>query len=530
MPSTDVAIDLTSEEDYRLDLRRILIVVSVMLAVLLEIIDTSIVNVALPSMMGNLGASLDEADWIITGYIVSNVIVIPMTGWLASRFGRKRYFVSSIVLFTLASLACGMSTSVGMLVFWRIVQGLGGGALLATSQTILVESFPASRQGVGQSIFGVGAMIGPSLGPTLGGWLTDVYSWHWIFLINVPVGILAATLCASQLHDPPHARARRGARVDWPGIALLIVGIGALQTLLERGNREDWFASHEIQLLALAAGVGIIGLIVRELRADHPIVDVRALWRRPTLAIGCALGVLMGLGLYGSIYLFPLYSQTLLGWSAWDSGLAILPSSLSTAAMMAVMGRLVWRVGPRPLFLTGMTLMVAALWGMSRWTLESGWDQVLTPQVLRGIAMGFMFVPLSTATLRSLPTPEVANGAGLYNLFRQLGGSLGIAMLTTLLDHRADVHRTALAEQVSPFATAPAQALEGLTRHLVGQGLTLDAARSAAAAILSRAVDAQASLEAFGDAYFLIAVLFVAMVPLALRLARHAPGRFAPIE
>jgi len=523
------AVDLTSEEEYRLDLKRLLIVIAVMLAVVLEIIDTSIVNVALPSMMGNLGATLDEIDWVITGYIVSNVIVIPMTGWLAGRFGRKRYFTTSILVFTGASLLCGLSTSVEELVLWRIVQGLGGGALLATSQAILIESFPPSRQGVGQAIFGVGAMIGPSLGPTLGGWLTDEYSWHWIFLINVPLGLAAAALSATQLHDPPHLRGHRGQRVDWPGIALLVVGIGSLQTLLERGNRLDWFASPTIRLLAVTAAVGLVGLLVRELTTDEPIIDLQVLRRRP-LAIGCLLAMLMGVGLYGSIFLFPVYSQSLLGWTAWDSGLAILPSSLATAVMMTFVGRLVWKIGPRIPFLFGMSVMIIALHGMSGWTLSCGWDQVVGPQVLRGIAMGAMFVPLSMATLRSLPTLEVAKGAGLYNLFRQLGGSFGIAALATLLGDRADIHRTAIAAGVGPLDPVTSHSLRMITDGLFHRGLDLETAQRAATSLLGRAIDAQAMMEAFGDAYFFITVLFIGMLPLGLLIARHAPGKYAVIE
>lgn len=513
----------------RLDLRRLLIVVSVMLAVLLEIIDTSIVNVALPSIMGNLGASLDEASWILTGYIVANVIVIPMTGWLASRFGRRRYFTTSIAVFTLASLFCGLSTSIASLVAWRIVQGLGGGALLATAQTILVESFPPARQGTAQAIFGVGAMVGPSLGPTLGGWLTDAWSWHWIFLVNVPLGIAAGALCATQLRDPPHARARRGVPVDWPGIALLVVGIGALQTLLERGHRLDWFASGEIRLLAVAAGVGLVGLVVRELRVEHPVVDFRVL-RHRDLAVGCVLGALIGLGLYGSVFLFPLYTQSLLGWNAWDSGLAILPSSLTTAVMMAFVGRLVWRVGPRLLFLSGMGVMLVALWEMSGWTLACGFDQILGPQVLRGVAMGLLFVPLSTATLRSLPTPRVAAGAGLYNLFRQLGGSLGIAMLTTLLERRAAVHGTELASQLTPYRASAGLALAELSERARAAGLDPEAAERLAVAALGRLAGLEARVEAFSDAYAAIFVLFALMLPVAWRMRRDAPGRFRPVD
>src|SRR5258705_1976216 len=277
---------LTSEADYKLDLPRLLIVVSVMLAVLLEIIDTSIVNVSIPSMMGNLGATLDEIDWVIASYSVANVIVIPLTGWMASRFGRKRYFTISILVFTAASAMCGASTTFDALVFWRLVRGLGGGALVATSQAILVETFPPSKQGVGQALFGMGAMVGPSLGPTLGGFLTDNYSWHWCFLINVPLGIAAFTLCAAHLHDPPHLERRRGGRVDWPGLAVLVVGVGAFQTMLERGNKEDWFASPMIVALAICAAVGIGGLPIRELAVDDSMGGFRVLGHKQ-LALAC---------------------------------------------------------------------------------------------------------------------------------------------------------------------------------------------------------------------------------------------------
>ena len=522
-------IDLTSEEEYSLDLRRLLIVFSVMLAVLLEIIDTSIVNVALPTMMGNLGASLDEADWVITGYIVSNVIIIPMTGWMASRFGRKLYFITSILIFTTASLLCGLSNSVDQLVFWRIVQGLGGGALVATSQTILIESFPPSKQGVGQAIFGVGAMMGPSIGPTLGGWLTQEYSWHWIFFINVPLGLTAATLCATYLVDPPHARRNSSLRMDWLGMFLLVVGVGALQTMLEQGGSNDWFSSTRIRWLAVAALFGISGLVYRSLTTENPVVDLRVL-RRPALAIGCALGLLMGLGLYGSVFLFPVYAQGLLGWTPWKSGLANLPSSLSTAFMMAFVGRLIWRVGPRYIFLTGMVIMIGALVLMSDWTLSAGWSEVIPPQILRGVAMGAMFVPLSTATLRSLPGPLIAKGAGLYNLFRQLGGSLGVAILATTLDHRTDIHRSGLADQISPLDPIASQTLDSMTHGFLSRGLDLESARLAAMQSLDRMVFAQSSMEAFNDIYYIVAVLFIAMLPCGMMLARHAPGKFAPIE
>jgi DHA2 family multidrug resistance protein len=520
---------LTSEADYRLDLPRILIVVSVMLAVMLEIIDTSIVNVAVPSMMGNLGATLDEIDWVITSYIVANVIVIPLTGWMAGRFGRKRYFTTSILVFTASSAMCGASTTVDALVFWRLVQGLGGGALVATSQAILVETFPPSKQGVGQALFGMGAMVGPSLGPTLGGFLTDNYSWHWCFLINVPLGIAAAILCAVHLHDPPHLERRRGGRVDWPGVVLLVVGVGAFQTVLERGNKYDWFESPLIVVLTAAAVVGIVGLLIREFTTEDPIIDFRVL-RNKQLALACGLGALTTMGLFGLIFLFPLYTQTLLGWTAWQSGLAVLPSSIATAIMMGIMGRVVWHIGPRPIFITGMVMMPITLWQMSQWSLASGWDDVYWAQMMRGITMGLLFIPLSTAGLRSLSSAEVAKGAGMYNLFRQLGGSFGIAALATLLDHRTDIHRHALSGHVGPFDAPTIHRLDALTQRFVERGLDPTQAGFAARALMDRMLEATSSMQAFYDAYFAIVVLFMLALPFAFMVARHAPGKYTPIE
>jgi DHA2 family multidrug resistance protein len=369
-------------------------------------------------------------------------------------------------------------------------------------------------------------MLGPSLGPTLGGWLTDAYSWHWIFLVNVPLGVAAAAMCAAELHDPEYLRAQRASRVDWPGLALLVIGIGALQTMLERGNKDDWFASPLIVTLAAVAALGLVALVVRELTTDHPIVDLRVLRHRP-LAVGCALGTLMGIGLYGSIFLFPVFTQQLLGWTAWSSGLAILPSSAATAVMMLFVGRAVWSIGPRPIFVSGMAVMVLALVAMSDWTLEAGWDQIWLPQVLRGVAMGAMFVPLSTATLRALPPTEVPKGAGLYNLFRQLGGSIGIALLATLLDHRGDVHRAHLAAHVGYYDPVSAERLRGIAAGLAQRGMDPQTAERAAAAFLDRLLEAKASALAFQDAYVLLAILFVLLLPLGFAVARHAPGKHA---
>lgn len=520
-----------SEPSPRLEFGQLMIVFAVMLATILEIIDTSIVNVALPDMMGNLGATIDEIGWVVTGYIISNVVVIPMTSWLASRFGRKRYLTSSVLLFTAASALCGTATSLPELVGFRVIQGLGGGALLATAQSVMIETFPPQRQGVGQAIFGVGAMIGPSLGPTLGGWITDNLAWPWIFYINVPLGLLAAALCAVYLHDPPHLKGRRDMRVDYAGIALLVVGVGALQTLLERGHRLDWFESRTVVALAVTAVLALLLFVVRELTVEHPIVDLRVL-RHPSLVVGCLLGVVMGVGLYGSIFLFPVYSQTLLGWTAWDSGMAVLPSSIATAVTMMLAGRILWRVGPRPIFAVGMGVFLVAITGMMHWNHQTGWDDVIWPQVGRGIAMGAMFVPLSTATLRSLPPVDVPKGAGLYNLFRQLGGSFGIAVLGTLIDQRGRVHRAYLSEHVSALAPFAQERIATLQGFFQMRGLDSAGALDAAHRALSGALQVQSMALAFEDSYRFIGAVCLVSIPLIFFLGRglalqQAPGAWA---
>jgi DHA2 family multidrug resistance protein len=499
-------------------LRTWLMIFGVMLAAVLEILDTSIVNVALPDMMGNLGATVDEISWVATSYIIANVIVIPMASWLAVRFGRRRYFVTSIVIFTAASFLCGTARSLDELVMFRVIQGLGGGALLVNAQSLLVETFPPEKQGTGQAIFGMGAMIGPSLGPTLGGWLTENWSWPWIFFVNIPVGIGAALLCSRYVPELRSAL-RRAARTDWLGIALLIAGIASLQTLLERGNRLDWFESDWIRTLGVVAVSALVLFVWHELRTEHPVVDLRVL-RHRALAVGCTFAIAMGIGLYGSVFLFPIFTQDVLRWNAWQSGIAILPSSLATAITMPIVGRLVWRVGPAPLFAAGLAIFVPTLWAMSHWTLQSGFWDVFWPQVGRGTALGFMFVPLATATLRALPGAEVMQGSGLYNLCRQTGGSMGIAVLATLIDHRTTVHRALLAEKVTPFSMAARERLDLLVQGLAARGLDPASALHAARGVLDHMLAAQASVLAFRDCYLSVLVVFLVLAPMVPLLKR----------
>jgi len=501
--------------------REWLMIIGVMLAVILEILDTSIVNVALPTMMGNLGATVDEISWVATSYIVANVIVIPMTSFFAARFGRRRYFVGSILLFTFASFLCGSARTLPELVGFRVIQGLGGGALLALGQSIMVETFPPERQGTGQAIFGVGAMLGPSLGPTLGGWITDVWAWPWIFYVNLPIGIAAAVLCWSYLPTPRAGTLRRPEGVDWRGIALLVVGIASLQILLENGHRNDWFESDFIVALGVSSAIALVWFTWHELHTEHPVVDLRV-FRHRALVVGCAYGMAMGIGLYGSIFLFPLFTQNVMRWTSWQSGIAILPSTLSTALVMPIAGLLVWRVGPAPLLGVGVAVFLPALWGMSHWTAQSGFWDLFWPQIGRGMAMGLMFVPLSVATLRALPPQDVLQGAGLYNLFRQTGGSLGIAVLATLIDHRGALHRAHLAESVSPFSEVTRQYLAQLAAGLQARGQGATDALAGAHKLIEQIITQQATVLAFRDCYLVIFAVFLLLAPLVPLLRR--PG------
>src|SRR6266581_499212 len=402
---TAAALPLSAAPDrYRF---KYIIAITVSLASVLELLDTSIVNVAIPHMMGNLGATLDQIAWVSTGYIVANVIVLPITGWLSAYFGRRRYFAGSIALFTLASFMCGNAGSLEALVFWRIVQGLGGGALLSTSQALLYEEFPREEYGTAMAIFGVGVMVGPTLGPTLGGYITDAFGWPWIFYINIPFGMLALALTMSFINDSLHQQ--RAERVDFVGLGLLAVGIGALQTMLERGERLDWWSSGQVRLLAITSALSLITFIWHELRTDHPVVDLRILKSRQ-LAVGVIFGLVLGVCLYATVFVLPVYLQNVRNFTANQTGLVILPGALASAFTMGFMGRLQGKFDGR--------LSIAA-----------------------GVGLGLIFVPLTNLALADLPMSKIPNGTGLFNLMRQLGGSVGIAISATLLQRFTAIHR-----------------------------------------------------------------------------------------
>jgi MFS transporter, DHA2 family, multidrug resistance protein len=497
-----------------------LIAFAVVLAALMQVIDSSIVNVALPDMMGNLGASLDEIAWVSTGYILASVIVIPLTGWLGSMLGRKRYFVGSIILFTLSSFFCGASHSLGTLVFWRIVQGLGGGALMTVSQAVLFEAFPREEAGMAMALFGLGVMVGPTIGPTLGGWLTDNYGWPWIFYINLPVGILAAVMIGTYVHDSIFQQ--KPPSIDYAGIALLAVSVGALQYVLEHGQREDWFDSSLILSLTVIGVVGGAVLVWRELTTEHPVIDFRVL-RHRQMSVGTLLGVMMGVGLYAMSFTLPVFLQSNLRMTAEQTGIVMLPGAIATALSMFVVGRLSRRFDPRLLITAGALIFATAAWELSRVTGQSGGGDFFWPLILRGVGLGLMFVPLTTITLAELSPQELPQGTGLYNFFRQLGGSFGIAAIATLLARYTTQIRSTLTEHVTTTDALSLSRLEVLTRGMMARGADMWAARREALTILDRQLTAQASVIAYSRIYMLSALLILALIPL-LALVRQTKG------
>jgi DHA2 family multidrug resistance protein len=499
-----------AEDRYK---HKYLIAIAVTLAAVLELIDTSIVNVAIPHMMGNLGATIDEISWVSTGYIIANVIVIPMSGWLSAYFGRRRYLTGSIMLFVAASFMCGAATSLGGLVLWRVIQGLGGGALLSTAQATLFESFPPEEVGIGQAMFGVGVMVGPTIGPTLGGWITDNYNWPWIFYINVPLGILAALMVLSYVRDAAHQE--RANRIDIPGILLLAMTVGSLQWMLERGERYDWFESRFVTALGVIALVSGVALIWRELTTDEPIIDFSVL-RSRQLATGVMFAAALGLALYGGVFVLPIFLQSLHGFTAWQTGKVILPGALASAFTMAIVGRNAQKLDARYTIVGGAALFMMSMWLMSRITLDSGTNDLFWPLVLRGVGLGLIFVPLTSASMAELSVRQLAQGTGLYNLTRQLGGSLGIALMATLLSRFTATRHAILTEHVGAIDIAGQARIDMIANGLMTRGMNPLLAKQQALFILDRQISAQASVLAFSKIYLLNGIILLCALPLLL--------------
>ncbi len=493
-------------------------------AAIMEVLDTTIINVALPQMAGNLGATQEEISWVSTGYILSNVIFLPMTAFFTERFGRRRYLTFSIILFIISSWLCGNSHSLGELVLWRIVQGAGGAALLSTAQATIRQIFPAEQQGLVQAIFLLGIIVAPTLGPTLGGWITDNYTWNWCFFINVPIGILSTFLVSTFLIDPPGMR-KTGVPVDWAGIGLLTLGLGSLQYVLEEGNTKDWFSDQWIVRLTATAVVALIAMLWWELtpRNKHPVVNFRVLKNRQ-LAASIFLFVALGFGLYGGTFIFPLFTQSLLHFSPTETGLAMLPGGLATAVTALICGRLL--NGPKPLvdarllIAIGMALFMVSMWKMGHLTTAAGEPDVRTALMIRGAGMGMLFTPINNVAYAALKPSEAQQAAGLINLARQLGGSFGIAILANYITTHTDQHRSDVVSHLVTGQVLTDTRVQQTMGAFMARGASMNEARQAALKVLDGQAQAQASILSFNDAWLLLLLTFVVVAPAVLLLRR----------
>jgi DHA2 family multidrug resistance protein len=504
------------------------IAVAVMLATFMEILDTSVANVSLPHIAGSLAASNEEALWVLTSYLVANAIVLPASGWFAGFFGRKRFLMSCILIFTLASLVAGAATSLGMMIVARIVQGAGGGALQPLAQAVLLESFPPERRGAAMAVYGMGVVVAPIVGPTLGGWLTDNYSWRWIFYINLPVGLLALLLTHAFVEDPPYARGGGRRRIDYAGFGLLAIWLAALQIVLDKGQEVDWFAAGWLRWLAVISTAAMVAFVVRELSTDEPIVDLRIL-RDRNFSMGLVLITVMGAVLYASIALLPLFLQTLMRFPALQAGWAVSPRGLGALVSMALVGRLVGRIDSRWLVATGFAILGLAMFMLSRINLEVGMRSFVVPNVVAGFAMGFIFVPLTTIAVSTLRNEQIGNATGLFNLMRNIGGSFGIAITTTLLARTAQRTQALLVGHLTPENPIYRERLEALTAALASQFGA--GASEPAIAILYRELMRQASLVAYVEIFRLIGLVSLLCVPLVFLFRPvHGPPPTAAVH
>jgi DHA2 family multidrug resistance protein len=512
---------------------RWLILLGLITAAIMEVLDTTIINVALPQMAGNLGATQEEIGWVSTGYILSNVVFLPMTAFFAERFGRQRYLTFSIILFIVSSFFCGTSNSLIELVFWRVLQGAGGAALLSTAQATIRQIFPLEQQGMVQAIFLLGIIVAPTLGPTLGGWITDNYQWHWCFFINIPIGIASTFLVTTFLKDPPGGT-RHARPVDWAGISLLAVGLAALQYVLEEGNSKDWFESTTIVRLAVVASVCLIGMLWWELtpRNQHPVVNFRVLHNRD-LACSIFLFVALGFALYGGTFIFPLFTQGILRFTPTETGLALLPGGLATASSALLCGTLL--NGPRPkadariLIGIGVCLLLWAMWDLGHLSVDAGEADVRWALVIRGAGLGMLFTPINNVAYASLKPSEAQQAAGLINLSRQLGGSFGIALLASYVTTHTQIHRADLVSNVYAGNALVEQRVQAFAANLLAHGYSPEAARRGALAILDQQVTRQSAILSYNDAWILLLLTFLIVSP-AILLLRRPRGRAAAVD
>jgi len=503
---------------------------TVMLATFMEVLDTSVANVALPHIAGNLSASVNEATWVLTAYLVANAIVLPLSGWFSSLFGRKQFYMACVVIFTVSSLLCGIAPSLPLLIVFRILQGLGGGALQPISQAILVESFPREKQGVATAFYGMGVVVAPVIGPTLGGWMTDNFSWRWIFLINIPFGILSVVLTTMLIADPPNfvrKTFKTGLKLDYIGLGLLATGLAALEIMLDEGQREDWFGSHMIVAAAVIAVVALVGVVAWELRQDDPVVDFRILKNR-SFAVAAVTMYAVGFTLYGSTALLPIFLQTVLGYTALLSGLVLSPGGVAMMIGFAMVGRLLGVLQARSLIVFGLLMSALGTYQMAGFNLNVDFSTAMWARTIQAFGMAFLFVPINVAAFSAIPREKLGYATGLMNLFRNIGGSGGIAMITTMVARRSQFHQGTLVSHVTPLDPGYGDMLQGTASALVARGASAADAAGQAQGIVYGVVQRQAAMMAVADTFWLLSLVFLVMVPLVF-LLKKTPRVAGPV-
>jgi len=502
-----------------------IIAVTVTLATFMEVLDTSIANVALPHIAGSLSAGQDESTWVLTSYLVSNAIVLPLSGWLSSIMGRKNFYMSCVALFTVSSFLCGLAPNLATLIICRVLQGAGGGGLQPSEQSILADTFEPAKRGMAFAVYGIAVVTAPAIGPTLGGWITDNFTWRWIFFINIPVGILSLLLTSRLIQDPPYLKRRKlsETKIDYVGLGFVALGLGALQIVLDKGQRDDWFESHFILVLSVIAAAALIFVIIWEWRHKDPIIDLH-LFRDRTFAVSNLLMFMLGFALLGSTLLLPLLSQTLLGYTAEKAGLALMPGGFAIMLLLPLVGFLLSRYSPRWLLIFGLLVLSGSLFHMTGFDLEIDFRSVATARVIQAIGMAFLFVPINTAAYAFLPRDKNNAASGLMNLARNIGGSVGISLATTMLDRRTQVHLNDLSLNLSASNPAFQSMLQGATQAMRAHGSSASFATQQAYALIEGTVQRQATMLAYLDDFRLIGIAILAMVPLVFLMKKGRPG------
>ncbi len=502
-----------------------IVAIAVMFGTFMEVLDTTVVNVSLPHIAATMSATIDEATWVLTSYLVANAIILPMTGWLAATFGRKRLLMMSVTGFTLSSFLCGIAPNLGSLIAFRILQGATGGALQPLSQAILLESFQPHERGKAMGFWGLGIVTAPILGPVVGGWLTETYSWRWVFYINLPVGIASIVMTQLFIFDPSYLR-RVAEKVDYWGIGMLVVGIGSLQFVLDKGQEADWFASRSILALAILSGVTLTALLIHEWTTDHPIIDLRVFKER-SYATGVFLMTMLGFVLYGSMVLLPVMLQTLLGYPAIQAGIAMAPRGMGSLVMMPIVGFLTSKLDVRKLLATGFTVAGLTLIWLGQLNLQAGYWDIFWPQLLQGTGMALTFVPLTTVSMQAIPPERMGNATSLFNLMRNIGGSVGIAVTGTMLTRQRQAVAAVLGERITVYDPASQSMLAQLKAGFMARGADAVTATERAYGALHGILIQQASMVSFVWLFRLLGTIFLMMIPLIL-IMRRPKGRVAP--